>query len=179
MGSFDQIMAEAVSQGARWRPSRPVRLTTLLLAVVLATSACASGQGRQIGTAVGAQTGAIAGAVIGSQVGGSTGWRILGTIVGLAAGAIAGSVIGTILDREDREAADDAYDEAYFAPAGEAVEWENEESGNSGEVRAEGTSFMRDGRPCRTFEHSYVADGEVHSDEGVACQEPDGSWRLY
>ncbi|GAB5471449.1 MAG: RT0821/Lpp0805 family surface protein [Rhodospirillales bacterium] len=155
------------------------RGTVLLLAAALLLSACATqGRGREIGTVVGAQAGTITGAIVGSQIGGSRGWSILGAVVGLAAGAIIGSFVGAALDRQDREKADEAYDAAYLSPEGEPVVWENAESGNAGTVRAAGESFTRDGRPCRTFEHAFVADGELFSDDGVACQEEDGSWRL-
>ena len=67
---------------------RPVRLTLLAAAVLLATG-CESMSERQRGTAQGGAVGAVAGAILGNATGGSAG---RGAVVGGAVGAVAGNL---------------------------------------------------------------------------------------
>jgi surface antigen len=72
----------------------------------------------------------------------------------------------------------EAEQRAYAAPIGEAIVWNNPNSGNSGTVTP-----VRDGRStagsyCREFQTEVTVGGQREKAHGVACQQPDGSWRI-
>lgn len=71
----------------------------LLVAVALASSACASWSNKQKGAVIGAAGGAAAGGVIGNQTGSTT----RGAIIGAVIGGTAGAVIGHQMDQQAKE----------------------------------------------------------------------------
>lgn len=73
--------------------------TPLLVAVALASSACASWNNKQKGAIIGAAGGAAAGGVIGNQ----TGSTARGAIIGAVIGGTAGAVIGHQMDQQAKE----------------------------------------------------------------------------
>jgi len=73
--------------------------TPLLVAVALASSACASWNNKQKGAVIGAAGGAAAGSVIGNQ----TGSTARGAIIGAVIGGTAGAVIGHQMDQQAKE----------------------------------------------------------------------------
>lgn len=87
--------------------SRPDRIArgaphlgrSLLLAVALSASACASWNGKQRGTVIGAATGAAVGGVVGNNTGSTARGAIIGAVVGGATGAI----IGHQMDQQAKE----------------------------------------------------------------------------
>jgi hypothetical protein len=76
---------------------------------------------------------------------------------------------------QQREYHQYAYNQAMAAPVGETIVWED--GGASGTIQT-----TRDGRAgdqyCREFQQTITIGGEKQEGHGVACQEPDGSWRL-
>ena len=128
-------------------------------------------------SAFGALGGAALGGLLGAQFGSGEG-KLATTAVGVLIGALAGSEIGKSLDRADRLHADEAVGRAYSAPIGETITWRNPDSGNHGTVTPtrEGTSSS--GRYCREFQQSITVGGETQQGYGIACREPDGSWRI-
>jgi len=73
--------------------------SAVLLAVALASTACASWSNKQKGAVIGAAGGAAAGGVIGNQTGSTARGAIIGAVIGGAAGA----VIGHQMDQQAKE----------------------------------------------------------------------------
>ncbi len=148
-----------------------------IIAVVLTASllsACTNmGPKETTGTVVGAG----AGAVVGGQVGGGQG-RLVGVAVGTLLGALLGGEIGRSMDRADQLAAQRAYEQAQTAPINRTIQWENPDNGHYGTVTPvrEGTSSV--GEYCREFQQTVTIGGRQERAYGVACQQPDGSWKI-
>ena len=114
-------------------------LAILVLASSLTLGACANiqnpwaNQGVGNKQAIGGLAGAIAGGIAGSNIGDGRG-QLIATGAGALLGAFVGSEIGKSLDRADQAYHSQATQQAYSAPLGQTIAWENPESGNSGEV---------------------------------------------
>ncbi|MCB1548567.1 MAG: glycine zipper 2TM domain-containing protein [Hyphomicrobiaceae bacterium] len=120
--------------------------------------------------------GAIAGGILGNSVGRGKG-RIATTMIGAVVGGIVGSEIGRSLDREDRIAAQRAeYEALERGRSGVGTPWRNPDSGRYGEV-VPGDPFRRGEEDCRPYRHTIYVDGRPETMKGVACRNPDGSWR--
>ena len=138
-------------------------------------SACAGmGEKETAGTVIGAG----AGAVVGSQVGGGGG-RLVGAAVGALLGALVGGEIGRSMDRNDQLAAQQAYQQAQTAPIGQPITWDNPDNGHYGSVTPvrEGTHDQT-GEYCREFQQTVTIGGRQEQAYGIACRQPDGSWRI-
>ena len=138
---------------------------------------CESSSGWGTKQTVGTGAGAVAGGLLGSQVGGGSG-RLWATGAGVLLGALVGSEIGQSLDRADKAYMQQAQQNAYSAPVGETIRWNNPESGNSGTytVTKDGTSTA--GRYCREYQQTVAVGGKQQSAYGTACQQPDGSLEI-
>ena len=153
---------------------RMLMITALTSGLLL--SGCAA-DGRVDKEAMGTLLGGAAGAWAGSSIG-----RGGGNAVAIAAGAVLGATVGNSIGRTmndvDRQKMREATQRAYSAPVGEAIVWNNPSSGNSGTVTS-----VRDGRStagsyCREFQTEVTVGGKRENAHGVACQQPDGSWRI-
>lgn len=148
----------------------------IVVAVAASTlSACAGmGQKETAGTMIGAGTGA----VVGAQVGGGSG-RLVGVAVGTLLGALLGGEIGRTMDQADQAAAERAYEQAQTAPIGQPINWDNPDNGHYGSVTPvrEGT-HDQSGEYCREFQQTVTIGGRPENAYGVACRQPDGSWRI-
>jgi surface antigen len=155
-----------------------VMLVKKILAVVVVgaiLSACAGmGEKETAGTVIGAGTGAIVGAQVGSGSG-----QVVAVAVGTLLGALLGGEVGRTMDRADQLAAEQAYEQAQAAPIGEQITWNNPDNGNSGSVTPvrEGT-LDQTGEYCREFQQTVTIGGRQENAYGVACQQPDGAWRI-
>ena len=122
--------------------------------------------------------GAAAGGLLGSQIGGGTG-KLVAVGAGTILGALLGSEIGSSLDRADQAYAGRAVQQAYAAPIGQKIVWNNPESGNSGVIVP-----TREGRQpntnayCREYQQTVTVGGRTQQAFGQACQQPDGSWKI-
>jgi outer membrane protein OmpA-like peptidoglycan-associated protein len=76
-----------------------LRNVTMLWAIALSVSACASMNSKGKGAVIGGAAGAAVGAVIGNQ----TGSTARGAIIGAVVGGIAGTVIGNQMDQQAKE----------------------------------------------------------------------------
>lgn len=127
---------------------------------------------------VGTVGGAALGGLLGNQFGGGTG-KTIATVAGVLLGGWAGNEIGVSLDRADRGYMGQAQSQAYAAPIGQQIVWNNPQSGNSGTIEP-----VREGRDsgsgayCREYQTSVVVGGKRQSAYGTACQQPDGSWQV-
>jgi surface antigen len=116
--------------------------------------------------------------LLGNQFGGGTG-KTIATVAGVLLGGWAGNEIGVSLDRADRGQMAQAQTQAYTAPVGRQIVWNNPESGNSGTIEP-----IRDGRDsatgslCREYQTTVVIGGKRQAAYGQACQQSDGSWKV-
>jgi len=155
-----------------------------LMAVALLTGCAEMGQqgyngGGGMGNkeTFGTLGGAIAGGVIGSQFGGGDG-QLAATAVGTLLGAYMGNQVGQSLDRADQAAAAGAFNQAYAAPVGQSIRWNNPNSGNYGTVTTTRDGYSSAGYYCREFQQNITVQGRNQQAYGTACQQPDGSWKI-
>lgn len=151
-----------------------------LTAVVLLTG-CAEGQQGFMGMgqkeSVGTLAGAAGGAAIGSRFGGGGG-KVAMTAVGTLLGAYLGNQVGSSLDRADQAAAGNAFNQAYAAPVGQTINWNNPNSGNSGAITTTRDGYSSAGYYCREFQQTIKVGGKSQQAYGTACQQPDGTWQI-
>jgi len=125
----------------------------------------------------GAVLGGIGGAVLGAQFGRGTG-KLAMTALGGVLGALAGSQLGKQLDQADKVEAGKAEERAQSAPVGQSVVWTNPESGHSGTVTPVSEGPDRAGNFCREYQSTLSVDGKEERGSGIACRQPDGSWKV-
>jgi surface antigen len=134
--------------------------------------------------AVGTGLGAIVGGIIGNQFGKGSG-RTAATIGGVVLGGIVGNQLAKDACKDDRHDAyyyNTTYVDALNDPdEGDEYSWRNPHSNNYGYVSA--GEYYDDGYegysgPCREFEQRVYIDGRPETATGVACRQPDGSWRI-
>lgn len=149
-----------------------------IIPVILAASllaACARGMGPKESS--GALIGGVGGAVVGAQMGHGDG-QLVAIAAGTLLGVLLGGEIGRQLDDADRIAAQRAYEQAQTAPIGQNIEWNNPDNGHQGAVTPvrDGTSSA--GEYCREYQQAVTIGGRTENAYGVACRQPDGSWRI-
>jgi surface antigen len=150
------------------------RKITAVVVTASILSACSNmGSKETTGTLLGAGTGA----VVGAQVGGGEG-QLVAVAVGTLLGALLGGEIGRSMDRADQLAAQEAYEQAQAVPINRTIDWKNPDNGHYGTVTPvrEGTSSA--GEYCREFQQTVTIGGRQERAYGVACQQPDGSWKI-
>ncbi len=147
----------------------PLALTASLLA------GCADGGGlnKQTGGAV---LGGVGGGLLGAQFGHGSG-KLAATAVGTLVGALVGSEVGRSLDRADQAAAQQAERRAWGAPVGQAIAWNNPDSGHVGTVTPIREGQDQAGNYCREFQSTVTIDGRQERAYGTACRQPGGDWR--
>ena len=123
--------------------------------------------------------GAVAGGVLGSAIGRSRGHGggLIGGVVGAVAGGLVGSEVGRSMDDRDRAMAQRAEFDAFAGEAGRPVTWRNADNGRYGEV-VPGPYYRRGYEDCRDYTHTVYIDGRPRAARGLACRNPDGSWRI-
>ena len=153
-----------------------LRVAVPIFAAALVTSGCTTQPGGK--TMLGTLLGAGAGAAIGSQIGSGKG-QLAAVAVGTLLGAAIGHELGAALDEQDRRLAQQAEVRAHSAPIGEAISWNNPDSGHYGSVTPinEGTSDVS-GDYCREYQTDIVVGGRTESGYGTACRRADGSWEI-
>ncbi len=125
----------------------------------------------------GAALGAVGGAVAGAQIGQGPG-QLAATVAGTLLGALIGHEIGASLDRTDLLAAGKAERVAVAAPLGQAIAWNNPDSGHSGTITPLRDGKDASGHYCRAFQQTIVIAGRSQQTFGTACRQADGSWQL-
>jgi surface antigen len=65
---------------------------------------------------------------------------------------------------------------AFAGPVGQPVAWN--EDGAGGSVVALSEGYADTGEYCREFQKEIVVGGRRESGYGIACRQPDGSWRV-
>ena len=139
--------------------------------LALSLSACAGREKTTIGAAAGAAGGGLLAAALG---GGAT-----GIAAGVLLGGLAGGAAGNLLDNADREAAYRAQQNALETQrSGQATTWRNPDSGNSGTFTPQAAFQDSSGQYCREFQQTITVDGKTQTAYGLACRQPDGTWKL-
>lgn len=86
--------------------------------------------------------------------------------------------IGAALDDEDRRRAYAAQLRALESgPSGAPVAWRNPDSGHYGNV-VPGPAYDLNGGPCREYTHTVFIDGQLQTQRGTACRNPDDTWSV-
>lgn len=147
----------------------------IVLTLCVALAACEEGREKET---MGTLAGAGLGALLGSQIGGGKG-AMAAIAVGTLAGAWAGSEIGKSLDKADKAYAQrTAQDALEYNKTGQTATWRNPDSGHSGTVTPVNTYRSAEGEDCRKFETSIYVDGKQEQGTGIACRQPDGTWKI-
>lgn len=156
---------------------KKMMLTVAVIASV-GLAGCESLQNTQMNKqTVGAASGAVLGGILGSKVGKGNG-QLWATGIGVLLGTLVGSEVGRSLDKADIAYANRANDEAHSAPLGEAITWNNPESGNSGSVTAVRDGKDTSNRYCREYQQTIYVGGQQETGYGIACEQPDGTWEI-
>lgn len=151
------------------------QLAVAVMALALVTGCANTNMGTK--QTVGTLGGAATGAVIGSQFGSGDG-RIAAAAIGTLLGAFVGSEIGASLDNADKAAAGQAMNQAYAAPVGQTIRWNNPESGNNGTITTTRDGYSQSGSYCREFQQQINVGGRAQTAYGTACQNQDGTWQI-
>jgi surface antigen len=150
-------------------------LAILLAAASLGLAACVGPQGPGPKAQIGAAAGAASGGLIAAAAGG----RAEGIIAGVLLGGLLGGAAGNLLDNQDRYyAARAAQRGLEYAPSGSRTGWINPDSGHRGSVTPRRTWQTAQGDSCREFSSEVDIDGWVEEARGIACRQPDGTWRI-
>lgn len=146
-----------------------------LILAILGLTACAGDRGQK--EVVGGLTGAALGGLLGAQFGSGTG-QLAGTAIGVLVGGLMGSEVGRTMDEVDRMKANQAVVQAQSAPIGENITWNNPSSGYSGSITPTRDGYSDSGSYCREFHQTVSIGGKTEDAYGVACRQPDGTWRI-
>lgn len=149
------------------------RIASIAIAATLLCGCEGVGSKQVLGTLGGAAAGGWAG----SQIGSGTG-KLIATAAGVFFGALAGSGIGSSLDKADQMYIGQAQEQAFSAPVGSQVRWDNAANGNYGYVQPTRQGYDPHGNMCREFQQTIYVGGKAESAFGKACQQSDGSWRI-
>jgi len=127
---------------------------------------------------LGTVLGGVGGAVAGAQFGKGNGKVALGAL-GALLGAGLGSSVGASLDRADMTYFDRTSQRALeTGQPGQALPWNNPQSGNSGVVIPQKPYQNASGQYCREFQNKITVAGRTESAYGTACRQQDGSWQI-
>lgn len=149
-------------------------LTACLLTLIVGISGCNSYGTKET---VGGLSGAALGGLLGAQFGGGSG-KLASTAAGVLIGGLMGSEIGRSMDDVDRMKANQAISHAQSAPIGETITWNNPNNSHSGSVTATRDGYSDSGNYCREFNETVTIGGKTQDAYGVACRQPDGTWRI-
>ena len=154
------------------------RLNVLILAVIVAVTGCATNQYGPKQT-MGGLTGAALGGLLGAQFGGRhSDARLATTAIGVLVGGLVGSEIGRSMDEVDRMKANQAVVQAQAAPIGNTITWNNPNNDHHGTITPTRDGTSDTGQYCREFYQTVSIGGKSQDAYGVACRQPDGSWRI-
>ena len=158
---------------------RPVVAGAVALSLAMTLSACdPNRRGGVSKQTIGGGLGAAAGVALGSAIG-SGGGRTAAMIVGGLVGAVVGSELGRSMDEQDRLYAQQTEQYAFEQGAtGRDYSWRNPDTGHQGTVRPGPAYYNDGGNECREFTHAITIDGRSETAAGVACRNPDGTWRI-
>lgn len=122
---------------------------------------------------IGGAIGGAAGGFIGSTIGkGDT--RLAATAIGAIIGALVGGSIGRSMDEIDQTCVGRVLETAR---TGQTVAWRNPDTGGTYEVTPVATNTSDPNRYCRDYTARSTIGGRTETIRGVACRQPDGTWK--
>ena len=149
------------------------RALALAMVIIVPLSSCTTVSDNPK-TAIGGLGGATVGGLIAAAAGGGG----AGIAAGVIGGALLGGLVGNYLDDRDKKmAAESAQKALESAPSGQAVAWNNPDSGHSGTVTPVRT-YQSGGMYCREYQQTVTISGKPEQSYGTACRQPDGSWKI-
>ena len=153
---------------------KPIKLFLLVFVLIIAGCATSSYSERQTS---GGLLGAALGGLLGAQFGSGAG-QLASVGIGVLVGALVGSDIGQSMDEVDYMRANQAVNRSKSVPLGEEIIWNHPDSGHYGSITPTRDGYTQSGRYCREFFQTITIDGRTEDAHGIACREPDGTWRL-
>ena len=121
--------------------------------------------------------GSVGGAVLGAGIAALAHGNPAAIVASAVGGALLGGYVGHRLDDRDKQMDAAAAQRAFEnGRTGEAVAWQNPDSGNSGSITPTQTYQIANGQYCRRYTQDITIGGEQHETHGTACRQPDGSW---
>lgn len=130
------------------------------------------------GTLIGTLGGAALGGFLGSQFGSGTG-QLAFTGAGVLVGGLVGNQVGKALTCRDQQQVQNTTQHTLETQqSGQAIAWNNPDSGNSGTVTPTNTYQTGGGQYCREFQQTITVNGKTESGYGTACRQADGSWEV-
>lgn len=122
----------------------------------------------QLGQVLGGAIGAAAGATVKSES------RPVAIIAGTVIGVMLGGYIGRRMDEVDQHCVGQALE---HAKSGQTVSWTNPDTGARYSVIPQAASQSHSGEYCREYRTRVIIGGSEEDVHGVACRQPDGSWK--
>ncbi len=134
--------------------------------LLLALSGCVTyGPREEAGMLIGGVMGAAIGARLGDEP---------GELLGMLAGGAIGASMGRAMDDIDRMHMAAALESTR---SGVVSKWYNPDTGYYYQMEPVRTYKTVQG-PCREYVMDVYIDGRIEEAWGVACRQPDGSWRI-
>ena len=154
------------------------RIAMFALAASLAT-ACQTNDDPDNQRALGAVGGAIAGAIISYSLFGNSDSNAILTLLGTGAGSVGGYyAVDEIIKRDKNKMQKAAFESLNAGVDGQAVYWENQDTGSAGSFTVLRSYQRRDGRLCRDFTATAMGDRHTTDHRRTACRLADGGWEV-
>lgn len=142
---------------------------SIIFALAVALSGCASITNEQVGSVAGG----VAGGLLGSTIGGGSG-KVIAAAGGAFLGTVLGAQIGKYMDKVDRMQMQMALENT---PTGETKTWKNPDNGNQYRISPTKTYYQNQ-QPCREYITNAIIGGKQEKVVGQACRQADGSWKI-
>jgi surface antigen len=126
-------------------------------------------------TQLGAAGGAAFGGIIAALANANPAWIAASVILG----GVTGGVIGDHLGKDDAEKHAQTNLHALSSlGAGQTSRWSDSQTGNSGSTTVNQVTRRADGTLCKTYTETVRTGAKTVSQDGTACQQADGSWKV-
>jgi surface antigen len=103
--------------------------------------------------------------------------RAATTAAGAVIGGIGSNEVGRQMsDRERRIAANAEYRALEYGRSGAPTAWDYPATSHRGSI-VPGRPYKKDHQYCRTYTHTINRGGPAETVKGIACREPNGTWR--
>jgi surface antigen len=67
---------------------------------------------------------------------------------------------------------------SHTAPLGETITWNNPNNDHRGSITPVRDGWSESGKYCREFHQTVTIGGRSQDAYGIACRQPDGTWRI-
>lgn len=127
---------------------------------------------RDLGSIAGAAAGTAAGAQVGSGLA-----RQIAIGAASRTGSLVGKDLGSQMDKASKQAAARAQNKALKGPVGPQITWQSQSAKGQVQVTQQGT-HNQTGQACKAFTHDIMINGKLEQLTGIACQQPNGTWKV-